>query len=150
MLKPRNSLCSDSSPLLFLESESLMDAMFVPILTEMNLFAWCLKNQIQAMLLSISDHCVGFLAHADLPSKPSCFFYVYLYHSRWISSVMWHSQQQLFPRWRRIKALWWLFLPSQVSVFNLHKCWPYGQWFIFHHISLCPSTPQRIFKLCVL
>lgn len=76
MLKPRNNLCSDSPPLVFLEYERVMDAMFAPIFAEIILFSWCLKKQIQAMLLSISDHCIGFLAQANLLSKPSCFFHV--------------------------------------------------------------------------
>lgn len=97
VLNPRQNICSDSSPLLFLESKSLMDVMFFLILTEIILFTWHLKKQTQAMLLSIFDHCIGFLAHAILPSKPSFFFHVYVYHFRWIFSVMWHLQQQLFP-----------------------------------------------------
>ena len=100
------------------------------------------------MLLSISDHCIGFLSHADLPSKPSCFFHVYFYHSRWIYSVMWHSQQHLFPPWRRVKALWWLFLPSQVSVFNWHKCWSCGTSSSQHIVFLCVLQPLNAFSSC--
>lgn len=61
---------------------------------------------------------------------------------------MWHLQQQLFPPWRRIKALWWLFLPSQVSVFNWRKCWPCGNNGSQHIMFLCVLQPLNTFSSC--
>lgn len=61
---------------------------------------------------------------------------------------MWHSQQQLFPPWRRIEVLWWLFLPSQVSVFNWHKRRPCGNNGSQHILFLCVLQPLNTFSSC--